>query len=154
MDETPIDTPASPWAVTRTITLDAPAALVWDELTDRDALADWLGLVVDSSVAAGATGTHREDGIERDVRFLDVDREHGLAWHWGDDADGATVTVTLVEDGDTTSVTVTETRGAAATCSVADAHVDLGADAPFGAWDRRLLGLELRLAGTPAFAAV
>lgn len=150
MDETPIDVPTASPAITRTLTLDAPISDVWDELTDAEALADWLGLVVDGSVAAGATGTHREDGIERDVRFLDVDVARGVSWRWGDDGDAATVSITLATDGDTTTVTVTETWGAAASCSVTEAR----ADGSFDAWDRRLLGLELRTVSHRAFATV
>jgi uncharacterized protein YndB with AHSA1/START domain len=150
MDETPIDVPTATPAITRTLTLDAPATAVWDELTDAEALADWLGLVVDGSVTAGATGTHREAGIEREVHFLDVDVARGLSWRWGEDDDATTVSITLDTDGDTTTVTVTETRSAAASCSVAEAR----ADGSFDAWDRRLLGLELRTVSRRAFATV
>ena len=49
------------------------------------------------------------------------------------------MTITLEQtDDDRTVLTVTERGAATADCSVAEASIDVGA------WDRRLLGLELR----------
>ncbi len=109
--------------ITRQVVLDADCESVWELLVDEQARADWLD----------------------DDRALDVvqtEYARAITWRWDAPDDRgvtSTVTITLEQtDDDRTVLTVTERGAAAADCSVAEASIDVGA------WDRRLLGLELR----------
>ena len=109
--------------ITREVVLDADRDEVWNALIDRDQRADWL-----------------ED--DRPLQILHADAGHRLTWRWtAPDAHGIESTVELeleaTEDG-RTRLTVVERPTAAASCSIESAVIDVQA------WDRRLLGLELR----------
>ena len=98
--------------VTREITVDVDADEVWRFLSDPDELAGWVGDEVrQADVSVGTTG---------------------LRWTWAPDGVESAVELTVVEDGDRTTVRVTERRASARACSIGDA------------WDERLFGLELR----------
>ncbi len=113
--------------ITREITVDADADEVWRFLADRDELAGWVG---------------------DEVRDAEVRRAgDGLTWTWSPGGVESTVELTLVTEGERTTVRVTERRATALSgaraCSIGDA------------WDERLFGLEVRclsraLATTPA----
>jgi uncharacterized protein YndB with AHSA1/START domain len=100
--------------VTREITLDTAADEVWRLLSDPEELAAWVGDEVRTAA----------------VRVGDT----GLSWTWAPGGVESTVELTLVEEGERTTVRVTERRATAGAraCSIGDA------------WDDRLLGLELR----------
>ena len=98
--------------VTREITVDADADEVWRLLSDPDELAGWVGDEVRTAAVHVGTDT--------------------LTWTWAPDGVASTVELTLVEEGERTTVRVTERRAGARACSIGDA------------WDDRLLGLELR----------
>lgn len=134
-------------AITRRITLDAPAERVWAALSDPALLSEWLDAEVDLEVRPDAEGSITENGVVRRVRVERV-LEHALVeWEWApEDApdDRSTVTLTLEETEDGCVVEVTERRAAAAaTCRHADATID-------DRWGGRLLGLELRFLRAPA----
>src|SRR5688500_7843275 len=102
--------------ITREITVDADADEVWRYLADDDELAGWVG---------------------DEVRHADVRRGgDGLTWTWSPGGIESTVELTLVTEGERTTVRVTERRTAALAgaraCSIGDA------------WDERLFGLEVR----------
>ena len=108
--------------ITRQIVLDAERADVWDALIDPKVRSEWL-----------------DD--ERPIEILTARAGHELTWTWGSpDGDGESTVVIQLEqtDDDRTVLTVTERQAAAASCSVGPGAVDVEA------WDRRLLGLELR----------
>jgi uncharacterized protein YndB with AHSA1/START domain len=115
--------------ITRQVLLDASADEVWAELVDEDARADWLG-------------------ERRAIEILSAEPGRSLRWRWSDPAadrrgEGSTVTIELEETDDgRTQLTVTERAGASA-CTLGPATVDVEA------WDRRLLGLELRCLARP-----
>lgn len=109
--------------LTREVVLDADCDELWHALIDEEARAEWLEDI-------------------RPIEVLELRPGQAISWRWGDpDRHGATSTVSIdleaLEDG-RTKLTVTERRSAAASCTVADATVDVGT------WDRHLLGLELR----------
>lgn len=118
--------------VTREVLLDADPDEVWHALVDEAARSEWL-----------------DD--DRPIEVLHARPGQMVTWRWAapDDAGVESIVeleLTEVDDG-RTRLTVTERTTAAASCSIADAAVDVDA------WDRRLLGLELRCAsrvGSPA----
>ena len=109
--------------ITREVVLDADRDEVWQALIDRDQRADWL-----------------ED--DRPLQILHADTGRRLTWRWtAPDVHGVESTVELeleATDDGRTRLTVVERPTAAAACSVDSAVIDVEA------WDRRLLGLELR----------
>ena len=98
--------------VTREITVDVDADEVWRFLSDPEELAGWVGDEVRTA----------------EVRY----GEGGVSWTWSPDGVESAVELTVVEEGDRTTVRVTERRASARACSIGDA------------WDERLFGLELR----------
>jgi uncharacterized protein YndB with AHSA1/START domain len=108
--------------ITRQVLLEADVDEVWLALTDEDARQEWLDDPRPLEVVRARTGEE-------------------LTWRWDDPDRGTSSVVTLhleaTDDGDTL-LTVTETLAAAPACSLDAATVDVDA------WDRRLLGLELR----------
>jgi uncharacterized protein YndB with AHSA1/START domain len=109
--------------ITREVVLDADLDEVWNALIDRDQRADWL-----------------DD--DRPLQILHVDTGRSLTWRWSaPDPQGVESTVDLeleaTEDG-RTRLTVVERATAATRCTLDQAVIDVDA------WDRRLLGLELR----------
>jgi uncharacterized protein YndB with AHSA1/START domain len=109
--------------ITREVVLDADLDEVWNALIDRDQRADWL-----------------DD--DRPLQILHVDTGRSLTWRWSaPDPHGVESTVDLeleaTEDG-RTRLTVVERATAATRCTLDQAVIDVDA------WDRRLLGLELR----------
>jgi uncharacterized protein YndB with AHSA1/START domain len=118
--------------IRRQVLLDADIDEVWHALTDDRARSAWLD----------------------DPRPLDILRcvqDHEVTWRWDDPDHDSFSTVTIqiesTDEGDTL-LTVTETFAAAPTCSLDVATVDVEA------WDRRLLGLELRCACRSMLAPV
>lgn len=111
----------SPVEVTREITLDAAADDVWSLLSDPDELAGWVGDEIRAAdVRVGAAG---------------------LTWTWAPDGVESMVELTVIEQGDRTTVRVVERRPTAAgTGSGGGAKACLIGNA----WDDRLFGLELR----------
>jgi uncharacterized protein YndB with AHSA1/START domain len=108
--------------ITRQVVLEADVEEVWLALVDAEVRSEWL-----------------EDERPLDVIRADVGRS--LTWRWAEpDRRGVESTVTVeiesTDDG-RTNLTVTE-RAGSADCSLAAASIDVEA------WDRRLLGLELR----------
>jgi uncharacterized protein YndB with AHSA1/START domain len=109
--------------VMRQVVLDADLDEVWNALIDSDERADWL-----------------DD--DRPLQILHADAGRRLTWRWtAPDAHGVESTVELeleATDDGRTRLTVVERPTAAASCSIESAVIDVEA------WDRRLLGLELR----------
>jgi uncharacterized protein YndB with AHSA1/START domain len=112
--------------ITRTIVLDAERDDVWEALVDPEARSGWL-----------------ED--DRPIEILTARPGEQLTWRWDEPGAGQTSTVVIrleETDDDRTILTVTEHRAASASCSLAEAVVEVDV------WDRRLLGLELRCLGS------
>ncbi len=109
--------------ITREVVLDADLDEVWNALIDRDQRADWL-----------------DD--DRPLQILHADTGRSLTWRWTRPIPTAsrarsTSQLEATEDG-RTRLTVVERATAAAHCTLDQAVIDVEA------WDRRLLGLELR----------
>lgn len=115
--------------ITREVTLDAPAADVWEALTDDDVRSDWL-----------------EDDADRVTLVDTADPGRLLRWTWWDDGGAAstvTITLTPTDDGGT-HLHVAERL----VLPPVTAHVPSGraeASAREHAWDHRILGIELLL---------
>ena len=108
--------------IRRQVVLDADVDEVWQALVDEEIRSEWL-----------------DD--ERSVDVLTADAGRALTWRWAaPDRHGVESTVSIeldTTDDGRTQLTITE-RAASAECSLGAATVDVEA------WDRRLLGLELR----------
>ena len=96
--------------VEQTIDLDAPAADVWEAVTEPDALAHWLGADVQLDLVVTGTGRVVEhDGTVREVLVTDVEPGRRVAWHWwSDDGELSSVELTLEPLVDATRVRVVE----------------------------------------------
>jgi uncharacterized protein YndB with AHSA1/START domain len=109
--------------ITREVVLDADLDEVWRALIDDELRAEWLGEA-------------------RPLAILHADEGRTLEWRWASpDAHGIESKVELelrTTDDGRTRLTVTERTTAAADCSLEAPSIDVEA------WDRRLLGLELR----------
>jgi uncharacterized protein YndB with AHSA1/START domain len=131
-----------PGIVRKTIEIDAPRWAVWEALTDPTSVASWLGSPVDLVFVAGESGSMVVDGSIRQIRVRELVDERRLVWEWwrDDEGDGVSeVSIALSELEGRTVVEVVERRGASAACTLGPAEV--------AAWDRRLVGLQLRLSG-------
>lgn len=111
--------------VTRSVSIDAAPAAVWDALTDPRELAAWFGAegAIDPR-PGGAVRFRWPDGSERRGVVLQHDPPHRLTFRWRELRTSAAglsaveahvVTFTLEPDGsgshDGTRVTVTESNG-------------------------------------------
>jgi uncharacterized protein YndB with AHSA1/START domain len=96
-------------AVSRTVELDASPSEVWDSITDRTRLGEWLGGPVEIDVRPGGLGRVLLPGGERSVLVTEVDEGRRLAWVWSDEAGQlSTVELTLAGQGPATALTVIE----------------------------------------------
>jgi uncharacterized protein YndB with AHSA1/START domain len=129
--------------IRRQIELDADLARVWQALTDRDELSDWLGGPVEVEMCPGSNGTIVDDeGIVRHARIGEVDPERRLSLRWWPDSgpeEGAVSEVTFelcpTETGTRLLVTETPLEPTTAQASVAKASY----------WEARLDNLWLRV---------
>jgi uncharacterized protein YndB with AHSA1/START domain len=110
--------------VTRDVLLDGDLEEVWHSLVDAPSRTEWL-----------------DD--DRPIEIVRAEVGRHLEWRWcTPDHHGVESTVTIelaTTDDGRTHLTVTERVSAAANCSLVEPVVEVAA-----AWDRRLLGLELR----------
>ena len=143
---------AGPARVTRSVDIAAGADAVWSAVADPDLRGAWLD---------------DPDARARAFRVDEVDAGRRLVWTWWRDggaggpgaAGASTVEIALRPlDGGGTRVVVTETLAVPVPATVpgpaapqASAGVRARATAR-GAWDRRLLGLELMFVGVLAGA--
>jgi uncharacterized protein YndB with AHSA1/START domain len=103
-------------AVTRQVELEISPEALWEAISDREALATWLGDDVEIDLRPGGTG-HVID--EHTTRLLTVDTvEHGRAWsfewHVGDEpVSHVAFEIESTDDGGS-RLTITETLGATA----------------------------------------
>ena len=133
-----------PVTVTRSIQLPAPAAAVWASLADGHGLSGWLADEVDLVVARGASGTVRDGAVTRRLVVTDVEEGRAVGFVWWDEArpaDASVVAISVADDEQGCTVTVTEQLlGAGAVAQLGDATV---ADLTMveAGWDRRLRAL-------------
>jgi uncharacterized protein YndB with AHSA1/START domain len=74
--------------VTRSVDLDAPAAEVWDALTEDALLGEWLADEVEIEAAPGGEIVARyADGEERRGEVELVEEAERLAWSWRREGD-------------------------------------------------------------------
>src|SRR5215211_5632518 len=104
-------------SIIREVELDLAPDQMWDAITDRHQLEQWLGETVDIDVRPGGTGFVVDDEIRRDVVVERVD--HGRSWsfRWRPHDAGSLSRVTLdvVPVGHGQSrLTITETLVASA----------------------------------------
>ena len=107
--------------ITREVTVAAPAAAVWDALTDPAELAAWFGADAEVDLRVGGAIRFRwPDGSERRGLVIDLDPPRRIAFRWRElragaaglaAADVTVVAFTLEADDAGTRVTVTESPG-------------------------------------------
>lgn len=125
------DEQAQEQQVTRSVDVEADAAVVWDAIADPERRSQWLD---------------DDDAVRREMRIDSVDTGRSLSWTWWDPdrADHTSrVEIVLTElAGGGTRVAVTERLVGRPSASTLTARASV---APPSTWDRRLLGLELLL---------
>lgn len=101
--------------ITRTVRIAAPPAVVWKALTTPGHVAEWWGLPMrfPDGIEEGAVGRFEWSEGDIHVRIDRLDESQRYALTWGsrpdlDDETATSVVFDLVEDEDTTVVTVTE----------------------------------------------
>lgn len=133
-------------SVTRSIELPVPAEEAWSSLRDPDGLSGWLGEVDLPAIEPGAAGAIIEGGTVRRLIVTEVDEGRLIGFVWWEegapaDASVVTIAVSPADDGETSTLTVTERLAGGVVASMGEASVaDLAASAG-GAWDRRLRAL-------------
>ncbi len=131
--------------VARSLLLDAPAAEVWEAITDPAALGEWLAAEVEIDPQAGGELVCRfEDGEERRGEVELVEEAERLAFHWWRREGPTRVELTLDPVAHGTLLTVTETStGRWADLSLYGGHFGPSAAVPSAAWERPLAALRL-----------
>jgi uncharacterized protein YndB with AHSA1/START domain len=101
--------------ITRTVRIAAPRRIVWEALVTPAHVLDWWGhpMRFPDGIRPGSVGKFEWEGGEFDVRIdaMDEPATYTLTWDFGEDLDESEVThvvFELIEDGDGTLVTVTE----------------------------------------------
>jgi uncharacterized protein YndB with AHSA1/START domain len=69
-------------SIIREVELDLSPDEMWDAITDRHQLEQWLGETVDIDVRAGGTGVVVDDDVRRDVVVERVDRGRAWSFRW------------------------------------------------------------------------
>jgi uncharacterized protein YndB with AHSA1/START domain len=125
--------------IVREVTLDAPADEVWRLLTEEDGLAGWLADSVSVDLRPGGAARFVDADEVRRARIDEVDEGRRLRLVWWPETDAtraSEVTFTLDPAEAGTRLVVVERRPGGVGLK-GRAHGE-------AAWDRRLLGLELR----------
>ena len=126
--------PARVLSATRTYPV--PALDVWDALTDRDRIARWF-LPVTGDLRLG--GRYQLEGnAGGTVETCDPPHSFSVTWEFGGDV--SWVTVTLIPDGDDTTLELRHTAHV-----TPDRWAEFGPGATGVGWDGMLLGLLLHL---------
>jgi len=104
-------------SIIREVELDLAPEQMWDAITDRDQLQQWLGETVDIDIRPGATGIVVDDEIRRHVVVERVDYGRSWSFRWRPEDAGTLSRVTFevipVRHGHS-RLTITETLVASA----------------------------------------
>jgi uncharacterized protein YndB with AHSA1/START domain len=107
--------------IRREIIVDVAPEVVWDALTEPGELAEWFGAEAEIDLRVGGAVRFRwPDGTERRGLVVDLDPPRRLVFRWRElrtstsgltIAEPTAVSFTLVAEGRSTVVTVTESPG-------------------------------------------
>ncbi len=128
--------------IRRQMTFPVGPDRLWTELTDPDAVSEWMGARVDWALVPGAPARFEHDGGRRWAgRIEEVEPAQRLRFHWWpEEGEGreSEVTYDLRPAGEGTELTVTERPLPAASAPSASVA------GSWTAWDTRLLGVWAR----------
>jgi uncharacterized protein YndB with AHSA1/START domain len=83
--------------IERELILDGDVAEVWPLLATAEGWQQWLVDAADVAIVEGAGGKVVDDGVVRDVRFIDVEDERGLTFQWWERDDPSSASQVRIE---------------------------------------------------------